>query len=70
MRPIDIHANRATCWLRRPRSIRADSAAGKGRTVCRLCDTSKYVERVAVPYVFKYLVSELAAMNISIKCHI
>ena len=51
-------------------SIRADSAAGKGRTVCRLCDTSKFVERVAVPYVFKYLVSELAAMNISIKCHI
>ncbi len=51
-------------------SIRADSAASKGRTVCRLCDTSKYVERVAVPYVFKYLVSELAAMNISIKCHL
>jgi DNA-directed RNA polymerase beta subunit len=24
----------------------------------------KYVERVALPYVFKYLVSELAAMNI------
>jgi DNA-directed RNA polymerase beta subunit len=24
----------------------------------------KYVERVALPFVFKYLVSELAAMNI------
>ena len=45
-------------------SMRADGAASRGRTVCRVCDTSKYVERVAVPYVFKYLVSELAAMNI------
>jgi DNA-directed RNA polymerase beta subunit len=25
---------------------------------------AKYVERVALPYVFKYLVTELAAMNI------
>ncbi len=28
------------------------------------CAAGKYVERVALPYVFKYLVSELAAMNI------
>jgi DNA-directed RNA polymerase I subunit RPA2 len=39
-------------------------AGGKGRVVCRLCESSANVERVAVPYVFKYLVSELAAMNI------
>jgi DNA-directed RNA polymerase I subunit RPA2 len=32
--------------------------------MCKLCDTGKYVERVALPFVFKYLVSELAAMNI------
>lgn len=34
---------------------------------CRYHNTppaGKYVERVALPYVFKYLVSELAAMNI------
>ncbi len=29
-----------------------------------LLTAGKYVERVALPYVFKYLVSELAAMNI------
>ena len=45
-------------------SVMAGGSASKGRTVCRVCDTSKYVERVAVPYVFKYLVSELTAMNI------
>jgi DNA-directed RNA polymerase I subunit RPA2 len=47
--------------------VRATSAFGgapRGVTICRLCDTGKYVERVALPFVFKYLVSELAAMNI------
>ena len=32
--------------------------------MCRVCDTAGGVERVALPYVFKYLASELAAMNI------
>lgn len=46
--------------------VRATSGekGGRGSTTCRLCDSGKYVERVALPYVFKYLVSELAAMNI------
>ena len=35
-----------------------------GQVTCRLCETGQYVERLALPYVFKYLVSELAAMNI------
>lgn len=39
---------------------------GRGHVTCRLCDTGKHVERVALPYVFKYLVSELAAMNIRV----
>lgn len=38
--------------------------AARGTVTCRLCDSGKYVERVALPYVFKYLVTELAAMNI------
>ncbi|PSC76790.1 DNA-directed RNA polymerase I subunit 2 isoform X1 [Micractinium conductrix] len=46
--------------------VRATSGekGGRGTPTCRLCESSKYVERVALPYVFKYLVSELAAMNI------
>lgn len=31
-----------------------------------MCETDRYVTRVAVPYVFRYLVAELAAMNV--KC--
>ena len=43
----------------------ADPAA-RGMVECRLCETGRYVERVALPFVFKYLVSELAAMNIRV----
>lgn len=39
-----------------------------GRTpkqvLCVACQTSKGMETVAMPYVFKYLAAELAAMNI------
>lgn len=45
-------------------ATRTDSSATTGTVTCRLCETGQYVERVALPYVFKYLVSELAAMNI------
>ncbi len=41
-----------------------------GRTpsdvTCRNCETGKHVRRVALPFVFRYLAVELAAMNI--KC--
>ncbi|KAK3278530.1 hypothetical protein CYMTET_13534 [Cymbomonas tetramitiformis] len=43
----------------------ADGSRGTA-IVCRLCDSPKGVEKVALPYVFKYLASELAAMNIRI----
>ena len=33
---------------------------------CRICETGKYLEKVALPYVFRFLSTELAAMNI--KC--
>lgn len=34
------------------------------RVTCHACKTSKGMETVAMPYVFKYLAAELAAMNI------
>ena len=42
----------------------ADGSTGK--IVCRVCNTGSGVEKVALPFVFKYLASELAAMNIRI----
>eukprot|EP00850_Spirogloea_muscicola_P022958 SM000320S12009 [mRNA] locus=s320:61395:62191:- [translate_table: standard] len=41
--------------------------AAKGRTVvCNLCKSKRSIERVAIPYVFRYLGAELAAMNIKV----
>ena len=42
------------------------SHADLGKMVCRVCNTGSGIEKVALPFVFKYLVSELAAMNIRI----
>lgn len=36
----------------------------KGRLMCTVCMSGDKMRRVAVPYVFKYLATELAAMNI------
>lgn len=41
-------------------------ADSKGQVVCRVCKTGHAITRVALPFVLKYLVTELAAMNI--KC--
>ncbi|GLI65505.1 hypothetical protein VaNZ11_009054, partial [Volvox africanus] len=43
-----------------------------GKTVCPLCspDNSATIERVALPYVFRYLATELAAMNIKLELEI
>jgi DNA-directed RNA polymerase I subunit RPA2 len=48
-----------------PMGVGAATAADK-RVVCRSCNTAKGVEKVALPYVFKYLAAELAAMNIRV----
>lgn len=34
---------------------------------CVLCEDSGSVEEVSVPYIFRYLVAELASMNIKVK---
>lgn len=37
-----------------------------GKKICRVCNTSKGIETVAMPFVFRYLAAELAAMNIKL----
>ncbi|KAL6486965.1 hypothetical protein MHYP_G00035910 [Metynnis hypsauchen] len=43
------------------------SATRHRRTFCLLCKKSDSIETVSVPYVFRYFVAELAAMNIKLK---
>ncbi|GFH16505.1 DNA-directed RNA polymerase subunit beta, partial [Haematococcus lacustris] len=45
----------------------ASTGSSVGRVICPVCDnSSRYIERVALPYVFKFLATELAAMNIKV----
>ncbi|KAL6763190.1 hypothetical protein V8C86DRAFT_393771 [Haematococcus lacustris] len=45
----------------------ASPGSSVGRVICPVCDnSSRYIERVALPYVFKFLATELAAMNIKV----
>lgn len=37
-----------------------------GKKICGVCNTSKGMELVAMPFVFRYLAAELAAMNIKL----
>ncbi|XP_066535596.1 DNA-directed RNA polymerase I subunit RPA2 [Hoplias malabaricus] len=43
------------------------SATRHRETICLLCKKSDSIDTVSVPYVFRYFVAELAAMNIKIK---
>lgn len=47
--------------------LRCSAGSDKNAQItCRVCETGKYLEKVALPYVFRFLSTELAAMNI--KC--
>lgn len=48
-------------------AMSSDGGGMAGRVVCPVCDnSSRHISRVAMPYVFKYLATELAAMNIKL----
>ena len=48
------------------RTVDDDEEFNPGYLTCRTCETSDFIEPVYVPHVLKYLVSELASVNI--KC--
>ncbi|CAF89806.1 unnamed protein product, partial [Tetraodon nigroviridis] len=46
------------------------SATRHRKTVCMLCGRSDSIASLSVPYVFRYFVAELAAMNIKVKLEV
>ncbi|EFJ43848.1 hypothetical protein VOLCADRAFT_95925 [Volvox carteri f. nagariensis] len=52
--------------------LRGAVADSSGKTVCPQCapDSSATIERVALPYVFRYLATELAAMNLKLELEV
>ncbi len=47
-----------------PLSVPATSASTRRHVTCRHCETSRGIDLIAIPYVFRYLVTELLAMNV------
>jgi len=45
---------------------RAEYGARNDRVVCRVCGSHRNCHEVAMPYVFRYLANELAALNIKL----
>lgn len=39
-------------------------------TFCTICDQGDAIEIIAIPYVFRYLCTELAAMNVKLKLNL
>ncbi|XP_015878970.3 DNA-directed RNA polymerase I subunit 2 [Ziziphus jujuba] len=48
----------------KPRDVGGLPPRGSKKVTCHFCQSSKGMETVAMPYVFRYLAAELAAMNI------
>ncbi|XP_048246491.1 DNA-directed RNA polymerase I subunit RPA2-like isoform X1 [Haliotis rufescens] len=55
------------CLDKPPVSTAAASVESRRVWSCKVCQRSDTIQTVAVPYVFRYLVAELAAMNIKLK---
>jgi DNA-directed RNA polymerase I subunit RPA2 len=49
-----------------PSGAAATAAMSRRRWRCKVCRTHEHIETVAIPYVCKYLIAELAAMNIKV----
>ena len=45
----------------------AASAEANKKWRCYVCDRQDTIQVITIPYVFRYLVAELAAMNIKVK---
>ena len=58
------------CLERPPSSNAAVSAESERKWTCSLCKQTDTIDIIKVPYVFKYLVAELAAINIKVNLEV
>lgn len=47
--------------------LTADSRVTKTKDTCRLCAKEADIGHVEIPYIFKFLVTQLSAVNINVK---
>ena len=46
---------------------RSDYGLTSSPSVCKLCNDSKQIGQIEIPYSYKYLITELASVNINAK---
>ena len=46
--------------------VAAVAAHKERKWTCKVCESTEHIQLLAFPYVFRYLVAELAAMNIKV----
>ena len=46
--------------------VAAAAAYKERKWTCKVCESTEHIQLLAFPYVFRYLVAELAAMNIKV----
>lgn len=44
-----------------------NDAVSKKPATCRLCKDKAVIEHLQIPYIFKYLVTQLSSVNINVK---
>ena len=57
----------ATLQLPQLEGDRLGAAGGRHKMHCKVCNTGERVEKVAMPYVFRYLAVELASVNVALR---
>ena len=66
MRRGQAHVCRSCGSILSPIAVPTTSVAPQRSITCRLCQTGRHIDIVAIPYVFRYLVTELLAMNVKL----
>ncbi|RGB37128.1 hypothetical protein C1646_741339 [Rhizophagus diaphanus] len=55
-----------TALISKEHETRNDVKYKKHHMICKICDTSKYISLIKIPFAFRYLATELASMGIKI----
>jgi DNA-directed RNA polymerase I subunit RPA2 len=61
------HVCRKCSSIVSPISVAPTTISASRTVTCRLCNSEEHIDVVALPYVFRYLTSELMAMNIKLE---
>jgi len=53
-------------FVKQPLELAVINTGNKKQWICQVCGDGENITKMVVPYVFRYLVAELSAMNIRV----